>query len=1169
VAICPNCREENPHRARFCLACGTPLEPPQAAAEERKVVSVLFADLVGFTGLSENVDPEDVRSTLSPYFAVLRKEIERFGGAVEKFIGDAVMAVFGAPTTHEDDPERAVRAALRIPIAVEQLNRDRERPLSVRVAVNTGEVLVTLGARSEQGEGMVAGDVVNTASRLQSVAPEDGVVVGEATFRATNAVIDYEPLPPVTLKGKAEPVPLWLAKSARSRFGTDVQQFDSGFVGRDLEQDQLQATFARTLREASVQMVTIVGEPGVGKSRLLSEFSRWVDGRPEIVAWRQGRCLPYGEGITFWSLGEILKAQTGVLESDSPEEAAGKLAESIDHFLGDSEEKDWFRAKLGPLIGLEADDAAGSDRQESFTAWRRFLEAVAAQRPLLLVFEDLHWADDPFLEFVEHLVEWTSGVPILVLCTARPEVYQSHPAWGGGKRNSTTISLSPLSDEETAKMVGGLLDQAVLPAETQRALLDRAGGNPLYAEEFVRMLADRGFLERSGTTVHVRDAANIPLPDSVHALIAARLDTLEPKLKAILYDAAVVGKVFWSGAIVSMGERTGTEVQTALHELVKKEFVKPARLSSVANEDEFSFWHVLIRDVAYGQTPRPVRCQKHQAAAAWIEEVAGDRVRDQSELLAHHYEQALQLAEASSGNEETKHLRESVVSYSLMAAMRAFDLDAQVALAYFRRALDLMPPDDIRRGTALSQMAITVTAAGGALEAIDLARAAIAAFEECGDNFAAAETYAIALQNALHATGRGSESLQAVEKALSLLRDHPQSPELATTYLRLAGYHMVAGHSQETIDWANNALALIDRLDEMGPEKLEALAASRLSPPAWHGRNNMERSRAMSHSFRGIARAEMGDLEGVGDLREAVRILRPLGGDGLSVATINLADFVFWIEGPSQGLEIQRQGIELSTRQGRRHFENWGRAESTWMLLDSGDWSELIQVADQVSEWAASNESPHIETICETYKALVLTHRGQHQEAAALAKEFLPRSQSLGDPQILVPAATASALAFSASGEHDRAADLVDDVVEVSRGRGFFKNKVLPDLVRVMIATGRGFDHEPLFEDLLGVLPRDQNCIVTGRALVAENAGRIEEAEELFRDAADRWQGFGNVFEEANAVLGQARCLLSLGRPDESTSAAAEARRIFSGLGALPSLSESEQVTRAMEGNVS
>lgn len=1170
MVVCSKCREENPERARFCLACGTALESIGLAGEERKVVSVLFADLVGFTGLSENIDPEEVRSTLTPYFAALKKEIERFGGTVEKFIGDAVMAVFGAPTAHEDDPERAVRAALRIPEAVEELNRKRSHPLSVRVAVNTGEVLVTLGVRSDRGEGMVAGDVVNTASRLQSAAPADGVVVGEHTYRATNAVIDYEPLPPVTLKGKTAPVPVWLARSARSRFGTDVQRYASAFVGRDHEGDQLKAAFSRSLRESSVQLVTIVGEPGVGKSRLVSEFSEWVDERPEIVSWRQGRCLPYGEGITFWALGEILKAQTGVLESDTPDEAAQKLDEAIAVYLGDSGEEDWFRGKLGPLIGLETSDASGGERQEAFTAWQRFLEAVAARRPLVLVFEDLHWADDPLLEFVEQLVEWSSGVPILVVCTARPEVYQQHPSWGGGKRNSTTISLGPLSDEETAAMVAGLLAQAVLPAETQKALLDRAGGNPLYAEEFVRMLTDRGFLERSGSVVHVRDPEQIPVPESIHALIAARLDTLAPDLKAIVYDASVIGKVFWSGAIAHMGSGSTEDVRTALHQLVKKEFFRPARISSVAGEEEFSFWHVLIRDVAYNRTPRPLRRQKHEAVAGWIETVAGDRVRDQAELLTHHYEQALQLAEAAGADAEIKGLKDAVARYSIMAADRAVDLDPEIALGYFERGVDLLPDDDIRRGGILRQMSLAAAGIGKSQDAARFAQAAIATFERLGDVFAVAEASAFHLAVALHVTGRKDEGYAATKRALSLLEQRPPGPELGTTYVAIAGEHMMSGRCQESLDRANQAISLYENLEEGGPAALEGLAASRITPPYWHQSNNLERHRAMSFSFRGISRCELGDLGGLDDLRAAIELSRKVEGQGLPVSIINLADFTFWIDGPAEGRSLLDEARDLAMRRGLIRLSMWASAESTWVLYDSGEWDELIRRADQIIDWGGETEELHATTMAATYKALVLLHRGRVREAAELAETFVQRGRQIADPQIWVPAATAGSLIHSANGDHDEAKRLVAEVVEISKGRGFFKNKMLPDLVSVLIAAGSPMDDlDPVFEEVPGILPRDQHSLISARALAAEYSGDISEAAGSFRAAAERWGDYGNPFEQGKALLGRARCLVALGDPGEVREILLKARSIFDRLQALPLLSDTDSVLRVAEGAAS
>src|SRR5436190_8280245 len=351
---CPKCGEDNPDRARFCWSCGTALaDEPIRGAEERKVVSILFVDLVGFTARSDRADPEDVRATLRPYHARLKQEIEHFGGTVEKFVGDAVMAVFGAPAAHEDDAERAVRAALRILEAIDELNTDdRDLDLSVRAAVNTGEAVVSLSARPERGEGIATGDVVNTASRLQAAAPVGGLVVGEATYLATRPLIDYEDADPVTVKGKAEPLRIWRALGARSRLGIDVESpDDKPFIGREEDVALLASTYARMMREASIQLVTVTGEPGVGKTRLVAEFRRFVDAQPEFVFWRQGRCLPYGEGITYWALGEMVKAQAGILESDSPEEAAAKLAGAVEQATHDESERDWLAASLEPLVG--------------------------------------------------------------------------------------------------------------------------------------------------------------------------------------------------------------------------------------------------------------------------------------------------------------------------------------------------------------------------------------------------------------------------------------------------------------------------------------------------------------------------------------------------------------------------------------------------------------------------------------------------------------------------------------------------------------------------------------------------------------------------------------------------------------------------------------------------
>src|SRR3954454_20591667 len=599
---CPSCGSTNTAGAKFCSECGARLAPLARALEERKVVTVVFCDLVGSTALAERMDPEDVRAQLSSYHASVRAELERHGGTVEKFIGDAVVAVFGAPLVHEDDAERAVRAAL----AIRDWALDTEG-VDVRLAVNTGEALVSVEARPDAGEGLVAGDVINTAARLQTAAPVNGVLVGEKTFRATDQRIEYRERPAVTAKGKQEPVPVWEAVAARSLFGVDVDlKPATRLVGRRRELDQLLDALDRARADREPQLVTVVGVPGMGKSRLVQELSVRLEAEPELTRWRQGRSLPYGEGVTYWAFGEMVKAEAGILESDPAPVAEAKLQQTIGHVCAD-QDVEWLRSMLRPLVGI-AEDASGADRRgEAFAAWRRFVEGLAEDGPTVLVFEDLHWADDGLLDFVDSLVDWATDVPLLVVATARPELLARRPHWGGGKPNAATLSLAPLSEAETTELVHSVLNRSVLPADVQAAVLARAGGNPLYAEEFARMVSDQNAVGAS---------EELSVPDSIQGLISARLDALARDEKRLLQDAAVVGKVFWPGALVDEGG-DASALEDTLRSLERKEFVRRERRSSVEGEVQYAFRHVLVRDVAYGQIARAGRAEQHERVAGW------------------------------------------------------------------------------------------------------------------------------------------------------------------------------------------------------------------------------------------------------------------------------------------------------------------------------------------------------------------------------------------------------------------------------------------------------------------------------------------------------------------------------------------------------------------------
>jgi class 3 adenylate cyclase/tetratricopeptide (TPR) repeat protein len=1132
VRVCPACGTENPEHARFCLACGTPLaESAPSRGEERKVVSVLFADLVGFTAASDRADPEEVLATLRPYHALLRTEIERYGGTVEKFIGDAVMAVFGAPVAHEDDAERAVRAGLRIIEALAERNRDRAgAELAVRVAINTGEAIVSLGARPEQGEGMVAGDVVNTASRLQQAAPVGSVVVGEGTWRATRQMIDYEPMDGAELKGKAEPIPVWRAVEARSRYVVEVDKPTNPFIGRDAELELLKQAYRRMIRESSVQLVTVTGEPGVGKSRLIGEFFTWADGQPELFFWRHGRCLPYGDGVTFWALGEIVKAQAGILESDSPDEADAKLRQAVELVVEDEADRDWLGAQLAPLVGSRPGSAVSSDRSEAFSAWRTFLEAMAAFRPLILVIEDLHWADEAMIDFIEHLADWASGVPLLILCSARPELYERRPGWGGGKRNSTTVALSPLQADEIAALVSAMLNETLLPAETQSALLERAGGNPLYAEEFVRMLTDRGILQHSGRTWRIVSDGDIPVPDTVQALIAARMDTLSPQRKALLHDAAVVGRTFWPGALATMGDADRDEVVNGLHDLLRKELVRPVRRSSMQGEDEFTFWHILVRDVAYAQIPRAQRAERHRKAAEWIERAAGERVGDHADILAHHYLQAIELA--GGGGETDVELRAAASGYLFLAGERAAQLDVPRAAALYRQSLELMRPDHPSYPDARLALGATLFTLGDRLEADVELEAAQRAFEERGDVVRAARAMTMRAMVLRH--GNQMEAHRALlAEARAILEQEEPGPELARVYGALGGDAMLRSLHPESLAWSQKALDLAETLARLDLQ---------IRPL----------------QYRGWARWDARDPEGAqADLRESIEIGHRIGeGAETAIGYNNYAGLRLTYEGPVAGLETYGEGMAFSARRGMEGPRLWSMAESTWCLFDLGRWDEVLTRAAEVKAAARARSWTQIASLALPAEVHVLALRGSAAEAATLVAAGLPAAWEVGDPQLTIPLLQAEALVQARLGNQRRVTDALLEIERITAETTALIVSFAADIVRLAVGTGDLDLAQRLLAANPGMPGRSEHIVATGRALIAEAEGRFDDALEGFRDAAERWAGYGHVIEHGQALIGVGRCLIALGRRSEAVEPLREARQLFAGPGATVLVAE-------------
>ena len=923
--------------------CGAALTPTAAPPrEERKVVTIVFTDLVGSTARAEGLDPEDVRATLSAYYAQLRAELERHGGTVEKFIGDAVMAVFGAPVAHEDDAERAVRAALAIKDSIGE-------ELQIRTAVNTGEALVTLGAKPGAGDAMVAGDVVNTAARLQSSAPVNGILVGEGTYRATRQVIEYREAAPIDAKGKSEPVAAWEAISAKSRFGSDIEQkLRTPLVGRERERSLLADALDRARTEQSVQLVTLVGVPGIGKSRLVAELFQILEADPDLINWRQGRSLPYGESVSFWALSEIVKAHAGILDSDDAATAEEKLGAMVETLSDDEREREWLARQTRPLVGLEG--AEHVEREEAFAAWRRLLEAAAEQRLLVLVFEDLHWADEGLLDFVDHLADWATTVPLLIVGTARPELLDRRPGWGGGKRNAFTLSIGALSDDETAVLLQRLLDRAVLDADAQQAVLQRAEGNPLYAEEYARMLAEH-------------KGGDLPLPETVQGLIAARIDGLAPEEKALLQNASVIGKVFWPGAVPGADPRV-------LHGLERKEFVRRDRRSSIAGETQFAFLHALVRDVTYGQIPRAERVEKHRRAAEWLSSLAGDRAEDHAEMLAHHYREALTLAEAA--GIDTAALSEPARRAFTEGARRALSLGAAgAAQELASEALALTSADDPERPALALLLGYAGRMVGVSEELAALLAWAVDAFVAQDDPSHAAEAASV-LGNHLFYLGEIERTRAARERALELARAAPPSPSTVRAFaLASRSFQVIDRDLGRALESAQEALRLAD---EIGDDESASIALNTI----------------------GMVRVYQGDAAGIGELEQSVDRAAQAGSIFHSHTGLNNLANTLWHMGRLEdGSARIREARALCERYGFTSALVWNDAELVYDSFYRGDVEGVISRANAFlgrdNTAAVYQQRPVLVT-----RAWALLAQGRLDEAYRDAEEALTGLRGAG-----------------------------------------------------------------------------------------------------------------------------------------------------------------------------
>ena len=662
MATCSSCGQENPDIARFCLACGASLEAEAPHREERRIVSVVFVDLVGFTSRSEQLDPEDVRAILTPYHATVRDELESFGGVVEKFVGDAVMAVFGAPTSHGDDPERAVRAALAVRDAVAALNAEQpELELRIRGAVNTGEAVVTLSARPALGEAMVAGDVVNTASRLQGSAPVGEIVVGEETYRATRSAIEYEALEPVTAKGKSAPIETWRAV-APTTAGGERDLSSTPFVGRDREVGLLDATWERVELERRPHLITVLGPPGVGKSRLTAEFTERIAARGGRVV--RGRCLPYRERSAYGAFAMQIKELAGIFDSDDVDVATGKLRALVERLVG-KEQAEAVAGHIAILLGLET-KATAPDRDSLFQSVRIFIEAGARDEATAFVFEDVHWADQALLDLIELLAARLHDLPVLLLTLARPELLDTRPGWGGGLLAYNALPLEPLAGLYAAALALHLLGADTKAAEVAEA----AEGNPLFIEQLAAVLTERG------------TSPTESLPTTIRGLVSARLDALPAEEREVILDASICGRIFWLGALMRIA-RDPDGLRDALAALERRDLVRRDNVSRIEGDEQWSFKHVLIRDVAYDLQPRARRRDGHRQVAEFIE-ASTPEVGEAGAALARHWRGAGEL--------------EHAVKHFVGAAEEAERGWAkELAVSLYKEALDMTPVEDAER----------------------------------------------------------------------------------------------------------------------------------------------------------------------------------------------------------------------------------------------------------------------------------------------------------------------------------------------------------------------------------------------------------------------------------------------------------------------------------------
>jgi class 3 adenylate cyclase/tetratricopeptide (TPR) repeat protein len=1131
---CTSCGAANEPDDRFCGECGSPLDaetPAVPASEaERRLVSVLFGDLVGFTPLSEDRDPEEVRELLSRYFDAARQVIERYGGTVEKFIGDAVMAVWGTPVAREDDPERAVRAALEL---IEVVGALDDGELALRAGVVTGEAAVTVGA---QGQGMVAGDLVNTASRVQAAAQAGTVLVGQRTRRASEAAIAYEDAGAHELKGKAEPLPLWRALRVISvrRGERRASSLEAPFVGREGELRLIKDLFHATAEERRARLVSVVGIAGIGKTRLSWEFEKYLDGLVDDVYWHRGRCLAYGEGVAYWALAEMVRMRAGIAEQEEAAAAEAKLRAAVARYVVDADERSWVEPRLAQLLGLA--DQAPSDREDLFAGWRLFFERLAGQSPTVLVFEDLQWADASLLDFVEYLLDWSRNHPLYVLTLARPELAERRASWGAGKRNFTSLALEPLPDTAIDELLAGLVPG--LPEELRVRIRERAEGVPLYAIETVRMLLDRGLLrEEEGRYVTSGEVEALEVPETLHALIAARLDGVDASERRVLEDAAVLGKTFTRAGLAALTRMSEDELEPILASLLRKDFLTVQADPRSPERGNYGFLQALVQRIAHDTLSRKERKTRHLAVARHLEESWGTDEAEIVEVIASHYLDAYRAEpEAADAEEIQGQAREAL----RRAGRRAASVAAmQEARRYFEQAAELAEREPRVQAELLEDAGIMADAGRDRGVAVELFERAIQLYatEELTHPAARVEAR---LAQTLWGEGQIGTAAERMQRSYEVLREDEPDEDLAMLAAQLGRFLWFTGRTEEAEQPIEFALEIAEslRLPEVLSEALNTKSLMRTT-----GGRKEEALALLRHAL---------ELALEHDLTSAA--LR---------AYFNLAYRAAGRDRWDESTEINQQGLELARRRGDRGWEQAFMSHLRGDRTMLGQWDDVLPSEEELAEVSRADVTQGGLDILST-GVMINLHRGRLEEAKRIVSHFPPEPSAEIQERAAYGLVRASlARAEGRPSETVAAAEEVfERLAELGTEHPVLKLVFVEELEAAFDLGDLDVVERRLrwFRDLR---PADRWPFLEAqaerfRARLAAARGEAEEVERGFKRGAALLREIGARFWLAVVLLEYGEWLAQAGRAEEAAPLLEEARETFERLEAKPWLERLE-----------